>query len=178
MRSRRLINLIAGMFFVMNGMCGSACATAERTGIIVAPSSTDEREMRTSDQYVQIKRTGSLPADARMSTDATPRSRMHERELERLKEIMVQKNQYIKSLEERLARAEKNVREMEAQVQYESLQRGRVYEVKKGESLWRIARRADVYGDGKLWIKLFNANMDRISDPHRIFPGQLIRVPA
>jgi nucleoid-associated protein YgaU len=49
------------------------------------------------------------------------------------------------------------------------------HEVKKGESLWKIAER--YYGDGSLFKKIFEANRDTLSDPNLIKVGQKLRIP-
>ena len=49
------------------------------------------------------------------------------------------------------------------------------YEIKKGDSLWKIAK--NVYGDGNKYPKIFEANKEVIKDPDLIFPGQMIRIP-
>ena len=47
--------------------------------------------------------------------------------------------------------------------------------VQKGNSLWAIARAR--YGEGRLYVQLFEANRDRIRDPDLIFPGQVFDLP-
>jgi nucleoid-associated protein YgaU len=49
------------------------------------------------------------------------------------------------------------------------------HEVKKGESLWKIAEQ--YYGDGNLYQKIFAANRDILTDPNRINIGQRLRIP-
>lgn len=49
------------------------------------------------------------------------------------------------------------------------------YEIKKGDSLWKIAD--TVYGNGADYPKIFEANKEVIKDPDLIFPGQMIRIP-
>jgi nucleoid-associated protein YgaU len=49
------------------------------------------------------------------------------------------------------------------------------YEIKKGDSLWKIAK--NVYGNGNDYPKIFEANKEVIKDPDLIFPGQIIRIP-
>lgn len=47
--------------------------------------------------------------------------------------------------------------------------------IRRGDSLWRISRR--VYGHGMRYSTIYLANQDQISDPDRIWPGQVFRVP-
>lgn len=47
--------------------------------------------------------------------------------------------------------------------------------VQPGFSLWRIAR--ENYGEGILYVKVFEANRDQIRDPDLIYPGQIFTVP-
>ena len=49
------------------------------------------------------------------------------------------------------------------------------YEVKKGDTLWKIAKEA--YGDGSLYPEIFKANQDTLSDPDKIQVGQKLRIP-
>jgi len=49
------------------------------------------------------------------------------------------------------------------------------YEVKKGDSLSKIAKRT--YGNASSWKKIFEANKDVIKDPDKIFPGQKLKLP-
>jgi nucleoid-associated protein YgaU len=44
-----------------------------------------------------------------------------------------------------------------------------------GDSLVGIAQEA--YGDASLYLRIFLANRNQISDPNLIFPGQQLRVP-
>ena len=47
--------------------------------------------------------------------------------------------------------------------------------VQPGNTLWGIARRN--YGEGILYVRVFEANFDRIRDPDLIYPGQIFTVP-
>jgi nucleoid-associated protein YgaU len=49
------------------------------------------------------------------------------------------------------------------------------YEVKKGDTLWKIAK--EHYGDGNLYPEIFKANQDILSDPDKIQVGQKLRIP-
>ena len=50
-----------------------------------------------------------------------------------------------------------------------------IYEVAKGDSLWKIAQR--VYGNGTQWQKIYAANRDVLHDPDHIHPGQKLKIP-
>jgi nucleoid-associated protein YgaU len=47
--------------------------------------------------------------------------------------------------------------------------------VQPGFTLWRIAR--ENYGEGLLYVRVFEANADKIRDPDLIYPGQIFTVP-
>lgn len=52
------------------------------------------------------------------------------------------------------------------------------YLVAKGDFLKKIAGNSSVYNDPTKWTKLYEANKDIISDPNRIYPYQVLVVPA
>lgn len=47
--------------------------------------------------------------------------------------------------------------------------------VQPGFTLWGIAQ--DRYGDGVMYVQVFEANRDKIKDPDLIYPGQVFAVP-
>ncbi|SDW25353.1 Nucleoid-associated protein YgaU, contains BON and LysM domains [Ruegeria halocynthiae] len=47
--------------------------------------------------------------------------------------------------------------------------------VQKGDTLWAISR--DRFGDGVLYVKLFEANKNAIRNPDLIYPGQIFTIP-
>ncbi len=47
--------------------------------------------------------------------------------------------------------------------------------VQKGDTLWAISR--ERFGDGILYVRLFEANRDLIRDPDLIYPGQVFTIP-
>ena len=51
------------------------------------------------------------------------------------------------------------------------------YVVKSGENLWMIAARWEIYGDGRMWTRIFEANGDVLKDPNMIRPGQTLTIP-
>jgi LysM repeat protein len=51
----------------------------------------------------------------------------------------------------------------------------REHRVTSGDTLWGIAQ--DNYGDGNLYPRIVRANPTQISNPDRIYPGQVLRIP-
>jgi len=51
------------------------------------------------------------------------------------------------------------------------------YTVQGGESLWRIASYWEVYDDGRMWGRIYEANKDAIGNPDVIQPGQILTIP-
>lgn len=50
------------------------------------------------------------------------------------------------------------------------------YTVQKGDSLWKIAKKQ--MGSGTRWAEIYEANRDTVSDPAKIYPGQLLAIPT
>ena len=51
----------------------------------------------------------------------------------------------------------------------------RSYTVKAGDTLSKIAKAH--YGDANQYSKIFEANRDKLKDPDKIFPGQVLTIP-
>lgn len=49
-------------------------------------------------------------------------------------------------------------------------------EVKSGDTLSKISK--DAYGDANAYMKIFEANKPMLSSPDKIYPGQVLRIPA
>jgi LysM repeat protein len=52
-----------------------------------------------------------------------------------------------------------------------------VYVVKKGDSLWSIAARPEIYGKATKWRQIFDANRDLLKSPDRVRPGMTLKIP-
>jgi nucleoid-associated protein YgaU len=52
----------------------------------------------------------------------------------------------------------------------------KTYTVKAGDTLSKISR--EYLGDANEYMKIFNANKDQLSDPDKIKPGQVLKIPA
>ena len=53
---------------------------------------------------------------------------------------------------------------------------GSTYTVKAGDTLSKIAK--EHLGDGNAYMKIFDANKDQLSDPDKIKPGQVLKIPS
>jgi len=51
----------------------------------------------------------------------------------------------------------------------------RTYTVKSGDTLSKIAK--EHFGDANAYRKIFDANTDQLSDPDKIKPGQVLKIP-
>jgi LysM repeat protein len=49
------------------------------------------------------------------------------------------------------------------------------YTVKSGDTLSKIAK--EHLGDANAYMKIFNANKDQLTDPDKIKPGQVLKIP-
>ena len=52
----------------------------------------------------------------------------------------------------------------------------RTYTVKAGDTLSKIAK--EMLGDANAYTDIFNANRDQLTDPDKIKPGQVLKIPA
>jgi len=52
----------------------------------------------------------------------------------------------------------------------------RTYTVKSGDTLSKIAKAH--FGDANAYMKIFEANRDQLSDPDKIKPGQVLKLPS
>ena len=52
----------------------------------------------------------------------------------------------------------------------------RTYTVKAGDTLSKIAK--EHLGDANAYMDIFNANKDQLSDPDKIKPGQVLKIPT
>ncbi len=51
------------------------------------------------------------------------------------------------------------------------------YSVVRGDCLWRISGKEQIYADPVKWPRLYRANRDQIKDPDLIYPDQVLTVP-
>lgn len=53
----------------------------------------------------------------------------------------------------------------------------KMYTVQKGDTLWKIAESNYGKGQGAKYTQIFEANKPMLSDPDKIYPGQMLRIP-
>ena len=53
---------------------------------------------------------------------------------------------------------------------------GTTYTVKSGDTLSKIAK--EKLGDANAYMKIFEANKDQLTDPDKIKPGQVLKIPS
>ncbi len=52
-----------------------------------------------------------------------------------------------------------------------------LYTVIKGDCLWNIAKKKDIYDNPFAWTKIYNSNRDQIKNPDLIYPKQIFKIP-
>ncbi|MCF7803701.1 MAG: LysM peptidoglycan-binding domain-containing protein [Candidatus Marinimicrobia bacterium] len=52
-----------------------------------------------------------------------------------------------------------------------------VYSVVRGDYLWKISGKDDIYDDPYQWVKIWSANRDQINNPDLIYPDQKFDIP-
>lgn len=51
------------------------------------------------------------------------------------------------------------------------------YTVNRGDYLWKIAAKEDIYANPFAWIRIYTANKDQIKNPDLIYPAQVFSIP-
>jgi nucleoid-associated protein YgaU len=51
------------------------------------------------------------------------------------------------------------------------------YTVVRGDCLWNIAKKPDIYANAFAWPKIYQANRDQIKNPDLIYPKQIFKIP-
>lgn len=50
------------------------------------------------------------------------------------------------------------------------------YTVIRGDYLWKISKKPDIYGNPFQWIRIYSYNRDQIKDPDLIYPDQIFKI--
>ncbi|HHM24435.1 MAG TPA: LysM peptidoglycan-binding domain-containing protein [Bacteroidetes bacterium] len=107
-------------------------------------------------------------------------------------EELFQRRDEIKALEDKLAELKSNniylLSEMQDRVaaiegklmQIKSRMPKSVYDnytVLRGDYLWKISKKPDIYGDPMQWMKIYTYNRDLIKNPDLIYPDWVLKIP-
>ncbi|MDD5005860.1 MAG: LysM peptidoglycan-binding domain-containing protein [Candidatus Omnitrophica bacterium] len=60
----------------------------------------------------------------------------------------------------------------------ETAKKSKTYVVKQGDTLEKISARPEIYGTKHKWYKIFKANEGQLKTPNKIYPGQVLNIPA
>ncbi len=52
-----------------------------------------------------------------------------------------------------------------------------MYHVLRGDYLWKISGKREIFNDPWKWMRIYSANRDEIRDPDLIYPDQMLRIP-
>lgn len=52
-----------------------------------------------------------------------------------------------------------------------------IYIVQKGESLWTISKKPEIYGKATYWRRIFDANRDILKSPDKVRAGMKLKIP-
>jgi len=52
-----------------------------------------------------------------------------------------------------------------------------IYNVIRGDYLWKISGKSEIYDDPWKWMRIYSSNREDISDPDLIYPDQRLRIP-
>lgn len=83
------------------------------------------------------------------------------------------KKQEIKPLEE----VKEGRRKIEEIILKEKEEVKEYYTVIKGDCLWKIAGKEEIYNDPFMWPIIYDANRAQIKDPNLIYPNQKFLIP-
>ncbi len=50
------------------------------------------------------------------------------------------------------------------------------YIVIRGDYLWKISKKSDIYGDPLQWVRIYSYNQDQIQDPDLIYPDRIFKI--
>jgi hypothetical protein len=51
------------------------------------------------------------------------------------------------------------------------------YDVVKGDSLWKIAAKENIYGNPYKWIELYHENQGKLTNQDVLYPGMVLKIP-
>ncbi len=73
--------------------------------------------------------------------------------------------------------AEKDNKDNAGDTKGDATAQSSTHKVKYKECLWCIAQKKGVYGNARMWKKIYKANKGKIKNPNLIYPGQVFTIP-
>jgi nucleoid-associated protein YgaU len=92
----------------------------------------------------------------------------------KLKTLLASPCALIPRVERRLAALQRDLDAIKSRV---PAPRSEIYSVIRGDCLWRIAGKPKIYNDPYKWLRIWSSNLDKISNPDLIYPGQNLTIP-
>jgi nucleoid-associated protein YgaU len=91
----------------------------------------------------------------------------------RLDEMKKSKISALTEMQDMIARIEGKITQLRARMPKAVYDE---YTVVRGDYLWRISGKSDIYGDPYQWMRIYSYNRDLIKDPDLIYPQQVFKV--
>ncbi|NQT25512.1 LysM peptidoglycan-binding domain-containing protein [candidate division KSB1 bacterium] len=91
----------------------------------------------------------------------------------RIEEAKGQNPAILSEMQEKLAALDGKLANLKAKVPANIFDQ---YSVVKGDYLWKISKKDEIYGDALQWIRIYCVNKDQIKDPDLIQPEQVLNI--
>jgi nucleoid-associated protein YgaU len=91
----------------------------------------------------------------------------------RLAEMKESKISWLSEMQDKIAGIEGKIAQLRASMPKAIYDE---YTVVRGDYLWKISGKQDIYGDPYAWMRLYSYNRDTIKDPDLIYPNQGLKV--
>lgn len=91
----------------------------------------------------------------------------------RLSELKNDKVSWLSDMQDKIATIEGKITQLRASMPKAIYDE---YTVVRGDYLWKISGKTDIYGDPYMWMRLYSYNRDGITDPDLIYPRQTLKV--
>ncbi len=91
----------------------------------------------------------------------------------KLNELKQSKIALLSEMQDRIARIEGKIAQLRAKLPKAVYDE---YTVVRGDYLWKISGKPDIYGDPYQWMRIYTYNRDQIKDPDLIYPDQVLKI--
>ncbi|NOZ55959.1 MAG: LysM peptidoglycan-binding domain-containing protein [Calditrichaeota bacterium] len=92
---------------------------------------------------------------------------------EELNQLKSSKIALLSEMQDRIARIEGKIAQLRAKMPKAVYDE---YTVVRGDYLWKISGKPDIYGDPYQWMRIYTYNRDQIKDPDLIYPDQILKI--